>query len=220
MQTEKMYPSTSCPTFFDGKRDGVYMTIYIKNWKQFQHFKDRRPPWIKLYRELLDDINWHSLDGESAKILTMLWLVASDNQDGSLPDNQQLAFRLRITEKQLNQYITKLSHWLIQDDITMISKRYQLDAPETETETEAKRETETDSFAEFWKVYPKKVGKDLALASWKKKKPRLDDVMFALSWQKQSKDWIKEDGKYIPMPATYLNQGRWKDEAPTVEEPF
>jgi hypothetical protein len=51
-------------------------------------------------------------------------------------------------------------------------------------------------------------------------KPRIDDVMFALSWQTQSKDWAKEDGKYIPMPATYLNQGRWKDEAPTVEEPF
>jgi hypothetical protein len=196
------------------------MTTYIKNWKQFQHFKDRRPPWIKLYRELLDDINWHSLDGESAKILTMLWLVASDNQDGSLPDNQQLAFRLRITEKQLNQYFTKLSHWLIQDDITMISTRYQLDAPETETETETETERETDSFAQFWKIYPKKVGKDLALASWKKKKPRLDDVMFALSWQTQSKDWTKEDGKYIPMPATYLNQGRWKDEEPVEGVPF
>jgi hypothetical protein len=75
-------------------------------------------------------------------------------------------------------------------------------------------------FAQFWLCYPKKVGKDKALESWKKKSPRLDDVMFALSWQKESKDWTKEGGKYIPNPATYLNQGRWKDEQPAIEEPF
>ena len=49
----------------------------IKNWSQFQHFKDRRPPWIKLYRDILDDIEWHELDAKSAKVLVMLWLIAS-----------------------------------------------------------------------------------------------------------------------------------------------
>ena len=28
----------------------------IKNWNRFQHFKDRKPPWIKLYRDILDDL--------------------------------------------------------------------------------------------------------------------------------------------------------------------
>jgi hypothetical protein len=32
------------------------VTIRIKNWAQFQHFKDRKPPWVKLYRDLLDDM--------------------------------------------------------------------------------------------------------------------------------------------------------------------
>ena len=27
----------------------------IKNWKKFQHFRDRKPPWIKLYRDLLGE---------------------------------------------------------------------------------------------------------------------------------------------------------------------
>lgn len=67
----------------------------------------------------------------------------------------------------------------------------------------------TSDFIEFWKNYPKKTGKDIAFKSWKKVKPRIDDVMFSLSWQKKSKQWI--DG-FIPNPATYLNQGRWKDE--------
>jgi DNA-binding NarL/FixJ family response regulator len=27
----------------------------VKNFERFQHYKDRSPPWIKLYNELLDD---------------------------------------------------------------------------------------------------------------------------------------------------------------------
>jgi len=110
----------------------------IKNWKQFQHFKDRRPPWIKLYRELLDDPDWHSLDPKASKMLVMLWLLASEN-DGNLPEINKLAFRLRMSETDVQREIIKLSHWLEHDDINVISQRYQDDAPETETETETKK---------------------------------------------------------------------------------
>lgn len=115
----------------------------IKNWSQFQHFKDRRPPWIKLYRDILDDIEWHELDPKSAKVLVMLWLIASEN-DGCLPDAKRLAFRLRMTEKDTEASLSKLSHWLEQDDIAVISGRYQGDLPETERETE----TETEAYTE------------------------------------------------------------------------
>ena len=111
----------------------------IKNWSQFQHFKDRRPPWIKLYRDILDDIEWHQLDAQSSKVLVMCWLIASEN-DGNLPDLKTLAFRLRMSEKNTSESIIKLSHWLEQDDINVISSQYQDDLPETETE----RETETE----------------------------------------------------------------------------
>ena len=116
----------------------------IKNWHKFQHFKDRRPPWVKLYRDILDDYEWHQLDPLSAKVLTMLWLIASED-DGRLPNIKTLAFRLRLTEKQTNESIKSLSHWLEQDDINMISSQYQDDLPEIETETET--ETEKDAYA-------------------------------------------------------------------------
>jgi hypothetical protein len=115
----------------------------IKNWSQFQHFKDRRPPWIKLYREILDDIEWHELDARSAKVLVMIWLIASES-DGCLPDTKKLAFRLRMSEKDTEASLIKLSHWLEQDDISVISEGYQDDALETETETETEKETKTE----------------------------------------------------------------------------
>jgi hypothetical protein len=112
----------------------------IKNWSKFQHFKDRKPPWIKLYRDILDDMNWHQLDPLASKVLVMCWLIASED-DGQIPDAKTLAFRLRMSEKQISDCLIKLSHWLEQGDITPISERYQDDAPETETERETKTET-------------------------------------------------------------------------------
>src|SRR5690606_29347358 len=110
------------------------MTIRIKNWSKHQHFKDRTPPWIKLYRDILDDPDWHELSGDDAKLLVGLWLVASEDEThtGALPSTRKLAFRLRITEHELNQCLNRLSDWLIRDDIGPISGQYRDDAPETE----------------------------------------------------------------------------------------
>jgi hypothetical protein len=110
----------------------------IKNWSHFQHFKDRRPPWIKLYRDILDDIQWHSLDANASKVLVMCWLIASES-DGYLPDIKTLAFRLRMSEKDTKDCVIKLSHWVEQDDIGVISERYQDAIPETERETETEK---------------------------------------------------------------------------------
>lgn len=111
----------------------------IKNWHKFQHFKDRKPPWIKLYRDILDDVEWHELDAQSAKILVMLWLIASEDDNGCLPSLKSLAFRLRVSETVIKSTVYKLSHWLNHEDIDAISSRYQDDAPETERETETEK---------------------------------------------------------------------------------
>jgi hypothetical protein len=110
----------------------------IKNWSKFQHFKDRKPPWVKLYRDVLDDMEWYELDPLASKVLVMCWLIASEDE-GRLPTSKTLAFRLRMTEKQTIDCLNKLSHWLEQDDINTISEQYHCDSLETETET--KKET-------------------------------------------------------------------------------
>lgn len=67
-------------------------------------------------------------------------------------------------------------------------------------------------FLEFWLLYPKKTGKGAAWKSWRNEKPYLPNVRQALSWQCTSTDWTKEGGKFVPNPATYVNQRRWEDE--------
>lgn len=75
-----------------------------------------------------------------------------------------------------------------------------------------------DLFASFWKLYPRKVCKAAAEKAWKKLK--VTDDLFTLITQglaKQvvSRDWTKDNGQFIPHPATWLNGKRWEDEVPT-----
>jgi len=114
------------------------MSIRVKNWSQFQHFKDRKPIWIKLYRELLDDIQWHELDAKSSKVLVMLWLLASED-DGNLPDIKTISFRLRMPESEVNACVSRLSHYLEQDASTVISSVYQPDILEKRREETEKK---------------------------------------------------------------------------------
>ena len=67
-------------------------------------------------------------------------------------------------------------------------------------------------FAAFWSAYPRKTGKGAALRIWVKMRPPLDAVITALDWQRQSADWTKDGGQFIPHPSTYLNERRWEDE--------
>jgi hypothetical protein len=70
-------------------------------------------------------------------------------------------------------------------------------------------------FLEFWSLYPRKEGKGAAYKSWLKissPSETLQLILEALEWQKVSDQWKKDNGQYIPMPATYLNQQRWLDE--------
>jgi len=86
--------------------------------------------------------------------------------------------------------------------------------------TVAVRTQYSDDFQEFWANYPtdQRKGKGLAFKTWKKKQLHLilDDILKALESQKQSADWQKEGGKYIPHATTWLNQDRWDDDAGTT----
>jgi len=73
------------------------------------------------------------------------------------------------------------------------------------------------AFDAFWSAYPKKVGKDAAKKSFARVKVELSVLLMAIEKQKHSEQWTKDNGQYIPNPATWLNQGRWEDELPEIK---
>lgn len=126
-----------------------------------------------------------------------------------------------------------------QSESTFEAKRKQNEASEKQEQTESKKENkkekegenkieienkkksyDADGFAAFWAAYPKKAGKAAALKAWNKLAPDVvlqEQMGKALEVQKQSQQWRKDGGQYIPMPATWLNGRRWEDEAPQAQ---
>lgn len=189
----------------------------VKNWDQFQHYKDRSPPWIKLHRALLDDFNFSSLPIASKALAPLLWLLAAETTDGTVStDPEFLAFRLRWKLSDVNAGISPL----IQKGFLIIASKpiadcQQVATPETETE-EAERAKALsgkplDGFAEFWKAYPNKKGRAQAEKTWGRRK--LGGKVAAIiadirARQKSDPDWQRGA---IPHGSTYVQQERWLD---------
>lgn len=71
------------------------------------------------------------------------------------------------------------------------------------------------SFDLFWSAYPKKVAKRAAQNVFERLNPDetlLNEILKAISDARCNENWISENGRYIPYPATWLNARRWEDE--------
>ena len=76
-------------------------------------------------------------------------------------------------------------------------------------------EAQLEKFNQFWYEYPNNKAKFAAMKAWAKLKPDdtlFDDIMMGLRRARASVEWKREGGRFIPHPATFLNQGRWEDE--------
>lgn len=115
----------------------------IKDWERFQHYKsgphaEKPPEWIKLYPRLLNDLEWHKLSGDDAKALMCLWMLASENS-GNLPCIEKIAFRLRLSEKQVKSVLSRLHHWIDEPSRDALEPVYTASSLEEEREEEEKK---------------------------------------------------------------------------------
>ena len=122
--------------------------LRIKNWAEFQHYRTRRPPWIKLHRGLLDDHGWHRLPETSRAVGPMLWLLASEHADGVIPyDLETIAFRLHMTADKVDAALGPLigAGFVIEehDASEPLAAGKQPASPESERESESESERDT-----------------------------------------------------------------------------
>ena len=195
------------------------MKVSIKNWRRFQHFKDRRPPWIKLYRELLDDRQWHELPPECCKLLIGLWLLASEQHvEGIITgDIEDIAFRLHRTPDEVWPLLQTIAlqgfiDISSDDDITLTSERYQSDAPETETKTkkrQSKRREYSPEFDVVWNIH-RRGPKAKAFEEYKKAVGEViihEDLVKALSAYAAT---LTPDFKGVHL-FRYIRDARWEE---------
>jgi len=213
--------------------------LLVKNWRVFQHYKDRAPPWIKLQKALLDDYEFQSLPLASKALAPMIWLLASESDDGSIDAcTKRLAFRLRWNEADVIAGIKPLiENGFLIDASGVLAERLHDACLETETEVEKeeekpscssaapseretaskptrKRKPADDRFAEFWRRYPRKVAKADAEKAWNAAhiNGEYQQVIDALEAQKRTEQWTRDEGRFVPYASTWIRHQRWRDE--------
>ncbi len=120
-------------------------TFHIKNFDRLQHYKDRSPPWIKLYNGLLDDYAFAHLPDASKAHLLAIGLLASRYSNKIPLDADWIAKRINATATVDLDILVK-SGFIIPDQpcSNVLAERYQSAIPERERETEREVEKETE----------------------------------------------------------------------------
>lgn len=83
-----------------------------------------------------------------------------------------------------------------------------------------KTDSVSQDFQRFWEAYPRKSNKATAAKAWAKLKPDaelVDRILSAISWQKTQDQWVRDDGRFIPHPATWLNAKGWENEPVKID---
>lgn len=195
------------------------------------HFRDRElglraKGLLSLMLSLPDDWDYSlaglttlSSDGESATRVALKELEKRGflerkpiRENGKFVDWEYLIYEKPVGEKPVveNPQVEKP-----QVEKPVVENRTQLNTKESNTNQSNTKELNTYPFEEFWSAYPKKVAKEAARKAWVKLKPDETlgkEIIQAVMENSKTKDWLKENGKYIPYPATYLNGKRWEDE--------
>lgn len=68
----------------------------VVNFDRYQHYRDRRPPWIKLHASVLDDYDFACLQDASKAHLMLIWVLASQVKNELPYDPEWLARKLQL----------------------------------------------------------------------------------------------------------------------------
>jgi hypothetical protein len=112
----------------------------IRNWKQFQHYSHRNPPWIKLHYEMLTSQDWVTLDDASRVLAVASMLIASRNE-GCVPADTSYVQRVAYLSTKPNFKPLVDCGFLIPDGIPLASPS------EGEIETDNRDRDASDTLA-------------------------------------------------------------------------
>jgi len=111
--------------------------LRIVDWSRRQHFKDRRPPWIKAYVDRLDSRTrdgaaFSQLSRDAMLLFSLLEMLASQqDQPGLVPDEAGwIAYELRLlrlTSRQISKLISELKSVRLVESISVSESQSDID---------------------------------------------------------------------------------------------
>jgi hypothetical protein len=125
--------------------------LRVRNWERFQHYTNRRPPWVKYHVELLDDYELLQLTLETQLVFDRLLLLAARTDNNIPHDPEHIGRQITIDPGIVQEAIESL---LLTDHLLMsgrkraasaaIARRKQSSRSSGGTEAEAETEAEEE----------------------------------------------------------------------------
>jgi hypothetical protein len=124
------------------------MTAYfsVRDFDRLQHYRNRTPPWVKLYNDLLDNYEFARLQDASKAHLVLLYLLASRHANRLPCDSDWLARRMGATEPVNLQVLADAGFIIMEQSASGVLADCKQDAcleGETERETDKREEKRT-----------------------------------------------------------------------------
>ena len=190
--------------------DGIEEAIF---YQQLYYWKDKGNREDGFIHKTIEDIEEETTltrrqqDRIRAKLVKMGWIEIKKTHapNGKPTLHYRCLVDMTICTKRTNGNVQKVQNHLYERDKCSIA----------EITTEITTDTLLADFEAFWEQYPRKTAKKAALLAWRRAKiahDRVPTILGALANQKKSQQWTKDDGRFIPHAATWINQERWNDE--------
>lgn len=212
---------------------------YVRNWRRFQHYKHRNPPWVKLHSEIFTSTDWVAL-ADASKLLMMVCIVVAAKNGGRIPNDAAFLKRIAYLDKSPNLK-PLIDCGFLSETLADASDSKQVRTnadPEyrvqsTENRDKKKKEdsmvanaTATESrFDEFWKAYPRRRGSNPKTPA-KQKFDKLTSngteagqiILGATNYAAELRRDGKDRTQFVAQAVTWLNQSRFNDYQQTVEQ--
>jgi hypothetical protein len=214
--------------------------LSVRNFDTFQHYKDRRPPWIKLYAALWRQYDFQQLSEAARYQLISIYVLASQHENQIPWDEGWI--RSEIGSKKLHLQTLVDGGFLYQSDSDVLADAIaerahdatptraggrgrtrsasvslsvsDSDSSPGEGESEGESALE-EAWTRFWDAWPRKEAKQPARKVFMRLAPQNGILEKMLAWvalAKQSEQW--QDPTKIPHLATFLGQKRWENDPP------
>ena len=183
---------------------------------------------MRYYKHNIGDFlaDTHYLSNERLAVyIKLVWEYYLQEKPITVDDYEEKAYELKTDEPTLSYVLHK--YFYLDEDIDNeiwrhkriddeLSKMTSANSQRSETmKAHWNKDTKINGFDKFWEAYPNKKDKQKAIKAWIKHQPDIVNVLKAIVVQKNSEQWKKDNGQYIPLPTTWLNGARWEDEVKT-----
>lgn len=175
----------------------------VRNWSQFQHYKKRNPPWIKLHFELLSSRDWVMLD-DASRLLAIACMLVASRHNGEVPDDPEYIRRVAHLDRVPNLKPLIKCGFIESQAFACkpLANACAIDREETERESE----TQTEGWARPSKRCPSDFVVTEDLLAWaaieaisqevlQSETPKFKDYTFASSrsdWKATWRNWMRK----------------------------